>query len=377
MRYDYIIVGCGLYGVTVARLLTNKGFKCLIIDKRNHIGGTCYSQKIGMVDIHKYGPHIFHTSNEKVINFVNRYSKFNTFQLNILADNGRKYYHLPFNMNTFLEFFDVRIPSAAKAVIDMEIKSSGIDPMNPKNLTEKAISLVGTTIYKELIKEYTEKQWGRPCDELPTWIINRLPLRFSFDNNYFNDTFQGVPSLGYDSLFRNIIKGNVGEKEIEVVLNEDFLQDKEKWLNSSTHIIYCGSVDELFDYQLGTLEWRSLEFKETEYQFDGYSGQGCPIINKTFSEEKATRFIDHIYFNQQAVNNYRGTTVLTKEYPCRWEKGKERYYPVNDEKNNTLYGEYLKLVEKEYPQISMGGRIGLYRYMDMDDTILEAMENYG
>ena len=374
MENDYIIVGCGLYGVVTARVLTNRGYKCLIIDKRAHIGGTCYSERIGMVDIHKYGPHIFHTSNKKVINFVSRYSKFDTFQLNIIADNGRKYYHLPFNMNTFLEFFGVKTPSDAKAVIDMEIKSSGIDPMNPKNLEEKAISLVGTTIYKELIKEYTEKQWGRPCNELPAWIINRLPLRFSFDNNYFNDTFQGVPSLGYEVLFRNIIKGNKEEKEIEVVLNEDFLQNKERWLNKGSHIIYCGSIDELFDYKLGTLEWRSLEFKETEYQFNGYNGQGCPLINKTFTEEKATRFIDHIYFNREAVDNYRGTTILTKEYPCRWERGKERYYPINDEKNNNLYKEYFKLLKKEYSQISMGGRIGLYKYLDMDKTIIEALK---
>ena len=359
-KYDYIVVGSGLYGATFSYFAKKKNKKVLIIEKRNHIGGNIYTEEIDGINVHKYGAHIFHTSNKDVWDFVNQFVPFNDYVNQVLANYKGKIYHLPFNMNTFFDMWGVIEPNEAKKIIDEQVKKENIKEI--KNLEDQALSLVGRDIYETLIKGYTEKQWGKPCNQLPSFIIKRLPLRFEFNNNYFNDTYQGIPIGGYTLLINKMLEG------IDVILNEDFLQNKEKYLRIAKKIVYTGAIDEYFDYSLGELEYRSLRFEEIKMNKEYY--QNNAVINYTDKETPFTRIIEHKYFE----NIISSSTIITKEYPDTYSKGKERYYPINDEKNNNLYNEYLKLAKKE-KHVIFGGRLGNYKYYDMDDTILKAMKN--
>lgn len=358
--YDFLIVGSGLFGSTLAYLLKNKGYKVLVLEKRDHIGGNIYTKDIDNIKVHLYGAHIFHTSNKEVWDFINKFSKFNNFINSPLAKYKDKYYHMPFNMNTFYEMWGEKDPDKVKEIINKQVKELNIKEIT--NLEEQALSLVGKDIYETLIKGYTQKQWGKKCSELPSFIIKRIPLRFEFNNNYFNDTYQGIPIGGYTLLINKMLEG------IDVILNEDFLQNKEKYLRIAKKIVYTGAIDEYFDYSLGELEYRSLRFEEIKMNKEYY--QNNAVINYTDKETPFTRIIEHKYFE----NIVSSSTIITKEYPDTYIKGKERYYPINDEKNNNLYNEYLKLAKKE-KHVIFGGRLGNYKYYDMDDTILKAMED--
>lgn len=358
--YDYLIVGSGLYGAIVARELKNAGYKVLIIEKRNHIAGNVYTEKRDNINVHVYGAHIFHTSDEKVWNYVNKYAKFNDFINSPLAYYKGEYYHMPFNMNTFHEIWGVNTAEEAKAKIEEEKAKENIKEIT--NLEEQAISLVGRTIYERLVKGYTEKQWGRDCKDLPSFIIKRLPLRFEYNNNYFNDIYQGIPIGGYTKLVENIIG------DIEVKLNEDYLKNKDYWNKQAKNIIYTGAIDEFYDYKFGELEYRSLKFEVERIEKEFYQ-KNC-VINYTEREVPYTRIIEHKYFE----NDQSPVTWITKEYPSDYKKGMEKFYPVNDEKNNSLYKQYEELAVKEN-NIIFGGRLGKYKYYDMDDVIAEALKD--
>lgn len=358
--YDYLIVGSGLYGAILARELKNAGYKVLIIEKRNHIAGNVYTEKRDNINVHVYGAHIFHTSDEKVWNYVNKYAKFNDFINSPLAYYKGEYYHMPFNMNTFHEIWGVNTAEEAKAKIEEEKAKENIKEIT--NLEEQAISLVGRTIYERLVKGYTEKQWGRDCKDLPSFIIKRLPLRFEYNNNYFNDIYQGIPIGGYTKLVENIIG------DIEVKLNEDYLKNKDYWNKQAKNIIYTGAIDEFYDYKFGELEYRSLKFEVERIEKEFYQ-KNC-VINYTEREVPYTRIIEHKYFE----NDKSPVTWITKEYPSDYKKGMEKFYPVNDEKNNTLYKQYEELAAKEN-NIIFGGRLGKYKYYDMDDVIAEALKD--
>ena len=358
--YDYLIVGSGLYGAIVARELKNAGYKVLIIEKRNHIAGNVYTEKRDNINVHVYGAHIFHTSDEKVWNYVNKYAKFNDFINSPLAYYKGEYYHMPFNMNTFHEIWGVNTAEEAKAKIEEEKAKENIKEIT--NLEEQAISLVGRTIYERLVKGYTEKQWGRDCKDLPSFIIKRLPLRFEYNNNYFNDIYQGIPIGGFTKLVENIIG------DIEVKLNEDYLKNKDYWNKQAKNIIYTGAIDEFYDYKFGELEYRSLKFEVERIEKEFYQ-KNC-VINYTEREVPYTRIIEHKYFE----NDQSPVTWITKEYPSDYKKGMEKFYPVNDEKNNSLYKQYEELAAKEN-NIIFGGRLGKYKYYDMDDVIAEALKD--
>lgn len=358
--YDYLIVGSGLYGAIVARELKNAGYKVLIIEKRNHIAGNVYTEKRDNINVHAYGAHIFHTSDKKVWNYVNKYAKFNDFINSPLAYYKGEYYHMPFNMNTFHEIWGVNTAEEAKAKIEEEKAKENIKEIT--NLEEQAISLVGRTIYERLVKGYTEKQWGRDCKDLPSFIIKRLPLRFEYNNNYFNDIYQGIPIGGYTKLVENIIG------DIEVKLNEDYLKNKDYWNKQAKNIIYTGAIDEFYDYKFGELEYRSLKFEVERIEKEFYQ-KNC-VINYTEREVPYTRIIEHKYFE----NDQSPVTWITKEYPSDYKKGMEKFYPVNDEKNNSLYKQYEELAAKEN-NIIFGGRLGKYKYYDMDDVIAEALKD--
>lgn len=365
-KVDFLIVGAGLYGATIARQLTDSGYKCLIIDRRKHIAGNVYTERsVHGYDIHKYGAHIMHTSNDRVIEFINRYSKWDTYNHNVIAkDEFGDIYHLPFNMNTFYDVFKVSDINDAQRIIKYEIKKYGVD--NPTNLEEQAINMVGKTIYEKLIKDYTEKQWNKKCVELAPDIIKRLPLRYSWNNNYFNDKFQGIPVDGYTKFVHNIIDN------IECKLGVDFAYND--WKDKVNYdIIYCGAVDELCDYCFGELEWRSLFFVDKSYVYNGHNGQGTSVINNV-SKGGPTRTIEHMWFMPDVVKP-NIESIITYEYPDNWSKGKERYYPINNAKNNELYRKYLKYIMTNMPKIVVGGRLGKYRYFDMDDVILEALND--
>ena len=359
--YDYLIVGSGLYGAIVARELKNAGYKVLIIEKRNHIAGNVYTEKRDNINVHVYGAHIFHTSDEKVWNYVNKYAKFNDFINSPLAYYKGEYYHMPFNMNTFHEIWGVNTAEEAKAKIEEEKAKENIKEIT--NLEEQAISLVGRTIYERLVKGYTEKQWGRDCKDLPSFIIKRLPLRFEYNNNYFNDIYQGIPIGGYTKLVENIIG------EIEVKLNEDYLKNKDYWNKKAKNIIYTGAIDEFYDYKFGELEYRSLKFEVERIEKEFYQ-KNC-VINYTEREVPYTRIIEHKYFE----NDQSPVTWITKEYPADYKKGMEKFYPMNDEKNNNLYKKYAELASNE-KNIFFGGRLGKYKYYDMDDVIAEALKDF-
>ncbi len=358
-KYDYLIVGAGLFGSTCARELTKKGYKVLVIEKRNHVGGNIYTENVDGICVHKYGAHIFHTDNEEVWQYVTSLVKFNNFVNSPIANYHGERYHLPFNMNTFCEIWpDVKTPDDAKAKIAEEIKLYGVE--NPTNLEEQAINLVGKTIYTKLVKEYTEKQWNRDCKELPSFIIKRLPVRFEFNNNYFNDKYQGIPVEGYTALIDKLLEG------IDVELNTDFLKNKEKYEGIAEKITYTGPIDEYFDYKLGTLEYRSLKFVEKRLEIPDY--QGNAVVNYTSHDVPFTRVIEHKHFN----NDKADFTIIFEEYPQDWVKGLEMFYTVNDEKNNALYQKYLELA-KENKNLIFGGRLGHYKYYDMDDCIEAAL----
>lgn len=361
MHYDYLIVGAGLYGATFANMKLKQGKTCFIIEKRNHIGGNVYTESINGINVHKYGAHIFHTSDEKVWNYVNQFADFNNYINSPIANFKGELYHLPFNMNTFKEMWGVETPEEAKAIIEKQRQAEGIT--EPKNLEEQALSLVGRDIYEKLIKGYTEKQWGRGCKDLPSFIIRRLPLRFEYNNNYFNDKYQGIPIGGYTGMIEKMLEG------IEVRLNTDYKSFLETNKDITyDKVLYTGPIDEYFDYKLGQLEFRSLRFKnEILSEVDDY--QGNAVMNFTDRETPYTRIIEHKHFE---FNKCKGT-VVTKEYPAAWKPGDEPYYPINDDRNNTLYDEYKALAEKEEGVI-FGGRLGSYKYYDMDKVIAAAMD---
>jgi UDP-galactopyranose mutase len=356
--YDYLIVGCGLFGATFARLATDNGKSCLIVDKRNHIAGNCYTEKIEEINVHSYGPHIFHTSNQFVWDFVNKFSKFNNFILSPKAWSGGKLYSLPFNMNTFYEMWGTCVPKHAKMIIDSQ-KFQG----TPSNLEEQALSLVGEDIYKSLIEGYTTKQWGRNPKELPSFIIKRLPLRFTFDSNYFNDKYQGIPIGGYTQMFKNILDG------IEVKLDTDYFSNREYFNFIAKKVVYTGCIDEFFDYEFGELEYRSLEFKQEILDIENY--QGCAQINYTDMSQPYTRIIEHKHFETTLTEK----TVITKEYSQEYKKGLVPYYPINDEKNQNTYKKYQEK-SKMLTNFIFGGRLSEYKYMDMHIVIESAMNKF-
>ena len=361
MKYDYLIVGAGLFGAVFAHEAASKGKKCLVIDKRDHIAGNIYTSEEHGINVHKYGAHIFHTSDKKVWDYVNEFAEFNNFINAPVAKYGDELYNLPFNMNTFSKMWGIQTPEEARKIID-EQKKDGFKE-NPENLEEQAISLVGKDIYEKLIKGYTQKQWGRKCTELPAFIIKRLPVRFTFDNNYFNDRYQGIPIGGYTKLVENMLKG------IEVKLGtayKDFVSENKE--DTFDKVIYTGPVDEYFDFKLGTLEYRSLRFEE-EYMPDCENFQGNAAVNYTSADVPYTRIIEHKHFEFGKGDG----TVITREYPSEWKPGDEPYYPVNNDRNNTLYEQYKALADEE-KNVIFGGRLGVYKYFDMDKVIASSLE---
>ena len=356
-KYDYLIVGAGLFGAVFAHEATKKGKRCLVLEKRNHTGGNIYCDKIEDITVHKYGAHIFHTSNKKVWDYVTSLCDFNGFINTPMANYEGKLYNLPFNMNTFSQIFGVTTPEEAKAVI--EVQRAEITG-EPKNLEEQAISLVGREIYTKLVKGYTEKQWGRDCKDLPAFIIKRLPVRYTYDNNYFNDTYQGIPIGGYNVLIDKLLEN------VEVRLNTDFLEYKEEYLSLADKIVYTGTIDSYFDYSLGELDYRSLRF-ETEI-LDIKEFQPVAVVNYNERQVPYTRIIEHKHFEF----GQQPKTVITREYPADWEKGDEPYYPVNDDRNNSLYEQYKRLADNER-NVIFGGRLGQYKYYDMDKCIESAL----
>jgi len=361
--YDYLIIGAGLYGATCARELTDAGKKVLVIDKRDHVAGNIYTEKVEGINVHKYGAHIFHTNNEKVWKYVNRFSKFNRFTNSPVANYKGELYSLPFNMYTFNRMWGVNTPEEAAAKIDEQRAEINCEP---RNLEEQAISLVGRDIYEKLVKGYTEKQWGRPCNQLPSFIIKRLPVRFTFDNNYFNALFQGIPIGGYTKLVEKMLEG------IEVKLNYDYFEHKNELKNSAPKMFYTGPIDEYFDYKLGKLEYRSVRF-ETEI-LDNPNFQGNAAVNYTDAETPWTRIIEHKWFEfgLDEAGNEIPRTVISREYSSEWHPGDEPYYPVNDERNTKLYAKYKELSDME-KKVIFGGRLGEYKYYDMDQVIAVAL----
>lgn len=356
--YDYLIVGSGLFGAVFAREAKRAGKSVLVLERRDHVGGNVYCEEREGINIHKYGAHIFHTSYEDVWAYVNQFVTFNNFINSPVANYQGHLYNLPFNMNTFRELWDIVTPAQAKAIIAEQRKAITGEP---QNLEEQAISLVGTDIYTKLIKGYTEKQWGRSCTELPAFIIKRLPVRYTFDNNYFNDRYQGIPVGGYNKLIEALLDG------IEVRTGVDFLKDRATYQAMAKKIVYTGSIDEYFGYKLGQLEYRGLRF-ETE-RLEEENHQGVAVVNYTEREIPYTRIIEHKHFEFGT----QPVTYITREYPADWHPGEEAYYPVNNERNQSLYQQYAALAEQE-PNTIFGGRLAEYKYYDMDDVIKSALE---
>jgi len=369
--YDYLIVGSGLFGSTFAYLAKKAGKKCLVIDKRPQLGGNLYCEKIEGINVHKYGAHIFHTSNKEVWNFVNSIVDFNRYTNNPVANYKGELYNLPFNMNTFNRLWGVKTPAEAQAKID-EQKAEAIKALNghePQNLEEQAFTLVGKDIFEKLIKEYTEKQWGRKCTELPAFIIRRLPMRFVFDNNYFNDKYQGIPVGGYNKLIEGLLNG------IETLVSVDFFTSEYKdWMKYAKNLVYTGAIDEYFGYSLGKLDWRTVSFKTRVEDTPNY--QGNAIVNYTSHDRTYTRVIEHKHFEMfgQEVYDYP-KTIVSEEYSTEFQDGMEPYYPVNDERNNRLAEEYRILARKE-ENVIFGGRLGEYKYYDMAPIIEQVLKMY-
>lgn len=363
--YDYLIVGAGLFGAVFAHEAKKVGKSVLVIEKRGHIAGNVYTEDMEGIHVHKYGAHIFHTNLKHVWDYVQQFATFNRFTNSPVANYYGELYSLPFNMYTFNKMWGVVTPEEAAAKIEEERRAAGIT--EPKNLEEQAISLVGTDIYEKLIKGYTEKQWGRPCSELPAFIIKRLPVRLTFDNNYFNALYQGIPVGGYTKMVGNMLRG------VEVKLGIDYLADKEKWNSMAEHVIYTGPIDAYFQYDLGPLEYRSVRF-ETEV-LDQPNFQGNAAVNYTDRETPWTRIIEHKWFEfgKDSEGNDLPKTVISREYSSEWKVGDEPYYPVNDEKNGALYQKYKQLAKKE-TKVIFGGRLGEYKYYDMDAVIDSALQ---
>lgn len=362
--YDYLIIGSGLFGSVFARQAADAGKKVLVIDKRPNIAGNVYTEKVEGINFHKYGAHIFHTNNTEVWNYVNRFATFNRFTNSPVANYKGELYSMPFNMYTFNKMWGVVTPEEAAAKIEEQKKEITGEP---QNLEEQAISLVGRDIYEKLVKGYTEKQWGRDCKELPAFIIRRLPVRLTFDNNYFNALYQGIPIGGYTKLVENLLEG------IEVRLNEDYLEDKAEWNAMAEKVVYTGAIDAYFDYALGNLEYRSVRFENEILDVPNF--QGNAAVNYTDKETPWTRIIEHKWFEfgKDEEGNDLPKTIISKEYSSEWKPGDEPYYPVNDKKNGELYQKYKALAEKE-ENIIFGGRLGEYKYYDMDAVIASALE---
>ena len=361
--YDYLIVGAGLFGAIFAHEAHKAGKKVLVIDKRDHIAGNIYTKEVEGIQVHQYGAHIFHTSNKEVWDYVQQFAEFNRYTNAPVARYKDELYNMPFNMNTFNKMWGVMTPQEAKDKIAAQIKEAGIT--EPKNLEEQAISLVGRDIYEKLVKGYTEKQWGRSATELPAFIIKRLPVRFVYDNNYFNDKYQGIPVGGYTQMVEKMLEG------IEVRLSTDFFVDREHLSGIAEKIVFTGMIDEYYDYCYGELEYRSLRFETEVLDCENY--QGNAVVNYTEYETPYTRIIEHKHFEfgcQSGELNPK--TIITREYPATWKKGDEPYYPMNDEKNNTLYAKYKELSEKEN-YVIFGGRLGMYKYFDMHHVVAEAL----
>lgn len=361
-KYDYLIVGSGLFGAVFARLATDSGKHCLVIDKRPHPGGNVYCEQIEGINVHMYGPHIFHTSDKEVWNFVNRFVRFNRFTLNTKANYKGEIYSLPFNMNTFYEMWHAVTPEEARCRIEQQRYKGGIH-----NLEEQALSLVGADIYDKLIKGYTEKQWGKPCRELPSFIIRRLPVRLTYDNNYFNDTYQGIPIGGYNRLIDGLLEG------CEVRTGTDFFDGLDRtWREVADRLVYTGKIDDFYHDVFGKLQYRSLRFEHEVKDIPNH--QGVAVMNFTDVETPFTRIIEHKHFEMSGDEVYaHPKTVITREYPKEYAPGKEAYYPVNDEKNAALYMRYKQLAEQE-TEVIFGGRLAEYRYYDMDAVIRSALD---
>lgn len=359
MKFDFLIVGAGLFGATAAHVLTCRGKRCLVIDKRPHIGGNVYTENVNGINVHKYGAHIFHTSNKDVWDFVNSFIEFNRYTNSPVANYKGKLYNLPFNMNTFYQMWGIITPEQAAAKIEEQRRESGI--INPRNLEEQAISLIGKDIYYTLIKDYTEKQWGRKATELPAFIIRRLPVRFTFDNNYFNDKYQGIPIGGYTKLVEKLLG------EIEVKLDTDYFENRKYFDSIADKVIYTGEIDRYFDYRFGHLEYRTVSF-ETELLESVANYQGNAVVNYTDAETPYTRIIEHKHFE---FGN-QPDTVISKEYSKEWKPGDEPYYPVNDERNGALYTRYKTLADNQ-EKVIFGGRLAEYKYYDMHQVIENAL----
>ena len=359
MLHDFLIVGAGLFGATAAHVLTRRGKRCLVIDKRSHIGGNVYTENVNGINVHKYGAHIFHTSSKDVWDFVNSFIEFNRYTNSPVANYKGKLYNLPFNMNTFYQMWGVITPEQAAAKIEEQRRESGI--INPHNLEEQAISLIGKDIYYTLIKDYTEKQWGRKATELPAFMIRRLPVRFTFDNNYFNDKYQGIPIGGYTKLVEKLLG------EIEVKLDTDYFENRKYFDSIADKVIYTGEIDRYFDYRFGHLEYRTVSF-ETELLEGVANYQGNAVVNYTDAETPYTRIIEHKHFE---FGN-QPDTVISKEYSKEWMPGDEPYYPVNDERNGALYAQYKALADAQ-ERVLFGGRLAEYKYYDMHQVIIRAL----
>lgn len=358
-KYDYLIVGAGLYGAVFAHQATKRGKKCLVIDKRNHIAGNIYTYECEGINVHQYGAHIFHTNNKQVWEYVNQFAEFNRYTNSPVANYKGEIYNMPFNMNTFNKMWGVITPAQAKAKIEQQRAEAGIT--DPKNLEEQAISLVGTDIYEKLVKGYTGKQWGRPCTELPAFIIKRLPVRFTYDNNYFNALYQGIPNGGYTQMVANMLG------DVEIRLETDYFDSKAEFDAMAEKVVYTGPVDAYFGYRLGALQYRSVRFETETLDTDNY--QGNAVVNYTDSETPYTRIIEHKHFEFGTQEK----TVISREYSAEWKPGDEPYYPVNDDKNSQLYAQYKQLADKE-ENVIFGGRLGEYKYYDMDKVIEVALE---
>lgn len=369
-KYDYLIVGAGLFGAVFAYEAGKAGKKVLVIDKRDHIAGNIYTKEIENIQVHQYGAHIFHTSDREVWDYVQQFAEFNRYTNSPVACYKDELYNLPFNMNTFSKMWGIRTPAEAKEIIERQIREAGI--REPKNLEEQALSLVGRDIYEKLVKGYTEKQWGRRATELPSFIIRRLPVRFVYDNNYFNDKYQGIPVGGYTQIIEKMLEGAC------VRLNTDFFTCREELMNEAENLVFTGMIDEYYDYCYGELEYRSLRFETEVLEMENY--QGNAVVNYTEYEIPYTRIIEHKHFEYGCQGGYgenrsgiSDKTVITREYPAAWIRGKEPYYPMNDDKNNALYEKYRALADKE-EHVIFGGRLGMYRYFDMHQVVREALK---
>lgn len=355
--YDYLIVGAGFFGAVFAHEAQKRGKRCLVVERRGHIGGNCYTADVESIHVHRYGAHIFHTSDRQIWTYINQFCTFNNYVNSPIANYRGEIYNMPFNMNTFSRLWNISTPAEAKAIIDAQRADA---PAQPQNLEEQAISLVGRDIYEKLVKGYTEKQWGRPCTELPAFIIRRLPVRFRYDNNYFNDRYQGIPEGGYTPIFEKLLDG------IEVRLNCDYFDHRDELRAQCRKVVFTGPIDRYFDYCYGPLQFRSLRFESEVLDMENY--QGNAVVNYTDRETPYTRVIEHKHFEFGT----QPKTVITREYPMDWHPGDEPYYTVNDEKNDQLYQRYAALAERE-PDVLFGGRLGEYKYYDMDKVIASAL----